>query len=166
MVGRDLLGESGYQEFSMRAVAARCGIGVGTLYNYYSSKQQLVAAILRSEWEVHLRRMAQIARSDRPELDRLTDVFGEVCAFMRGRHSLLISELPQSMGSDEIRSALAQRSAVRQQVADMLGAILHQRPEEQRQWLADCIARLFLSYSSYPEYDAAALHWILVKLLS
>lgn len=166
MVGRDLLDESGYQEFSMRAVAARCGIGVGTLYNYFPSKQQMVAAILRADWEVHLRRMAQIARQNAPELERLLGLYGEMCAFMRGKHSMLMHELPQSMDCDEVRGVLARRSVLRQQIIDTVASVLANRPEAQRLWLADCICRLFMSYSAGAEDHGQTIQSILEKLLA
>lgn len=166
MVGRDLLDQSGYQEFSMRAVAARCGIGVGTLYNYFPSKQQMVAAILRSDWEVHLRRMAQIARQGTPERERLLGLYGELCAFMRGKHNMLMHELPQSMDCDEVRGALAQRSVVRGQIVDTVASVLVARPESQREWLADCISRLLMSYSAGAEDHGQTIQNILDKLLA
>ncbi len=166
MVGRDLLDESGYQEFSMRAVAAHCGIGVGTLYNYFPSKQQMVAAILRADWEVHLRRMAQIARQSMPERERLLGLYGEMCAFMRGKHSMLMHELPQSMDCDEVRGALAQRSVVRRQVIDTVALVLTNRSRDQQEWLADCISRLFMSYSAGAEDHGQTIQNILDKLLA
>ncbi len=166
MVGRDLLDECGYQEFSMRAVAARGGIGVGTLYNYFPSKQQLVAAILRADWEVHLRRMTQIARQNATERERLLELYGQMCAFMRGKHSVLAHGLSQSMVCDEVRGAIAQRSMVRKQITDTVASVLGNRPEAQKQWLADCISRLFLSYSASVEDQSKTMENIIDKLLT
>lgn len=165
MAGRDLLGESGYEEFSMRAVAARCGIGVGTLYNYYPSKQHLVAGILRSEWDIHLRRMAQAAKQDKPELERLEAVFSELVAFMGGKHSVFVAQMPDKIDFDEVRGALARRAAVRQQIIDVVGSILCERPDGERELLSDAIARLFLSYSADGGQRPAAIRSILTKLL-
>lgn len=166
MVGRELLGEHGYQEFSMRTVAARCGIGVGTLYNYYASKQQLVTDILRSEWDVHLRRMLQVARSDQPEITRLEGVFVELSAFVQGRHSVMAAEFPETVDCNEIRGVLTQRAMVRQQVVSVVGSILQHRPEDLQERMADGIARVFLSYASDAAKGRDAVRWILEKLLA
>lgn len=44
-----LFARHGYAETTMGAIARRVGLAVGTLYNYFPSKPELVAAILRRE---------------------------------------------------------------------------------------------------------------------
>ena len=43
--------ESGYAAMTIRSVATACGVGVGTVYNYFSSKESLVAAFLLDDWK-------------------------------------------------------------------------------------------------------------------
>ena len=38
--------EGGYSAVTIRSVAAACGVGVGTVYNYFESKDALLAAFL------------------------------------------------------------------------------------------------------------------------
>ena len=38
-------------ELSMRAVAARCGIAVGSIYNYYPTKADLTIAVVAEVWQ-------------------------------------------------------------------------------------------------------------------
>ena len=42
--------ESGYGTLTIRSVAKACGVGVGTVYNYFSSKEELVATHLLDDW--------------------------------------------------------------------------------------------------------------------
>ena len=42
--------ESGYSAMTIRSVAAACGVGVGTVYNYYPSKEALAAAVILEDW--------------------------------------------------------------------------------------------------------------------
>src|SRR6266403_4963773 len=46
---RRLFEGSGYAGTAMEDVAARAGLAVGTLYNYFSSKDDLLLAIMRRE---------------------------------------------------------------------------------------------------------------------
>ena len=49
-VAKEMLLAEGYQKFTMRRVAAGCHIAVGTLYNYFSSKDVLAANIMLLDW--------------------------------------------------------------------------------------------------------------------
>lgn len=51
---KQLLLESGYAAFTMRAAARRCEIAVGTLYNYFSSKDELIGCIMLEDWQEDL----------------------------------------------------------------------------------------------------------------
>ena len=43
--------ESGFAAMTIRSVAKSCGVGVGTVYNYYPSKEALVATFMLSDWK-------------------------------------------------------------------------------------------------------------------
>ena len=48
---RLMLQEKGWSAIHMRSVAVRCGVSVGSLYNYFPSKTELVAATVESVWQ-------------------------------------------------------------------------------------------------------------------
>lgn len=48
---RGLLRERGWSALNMRSVAAECGVAVGSLYNYFPSKTELVMATVESVWQ-------------------------------------------------------------------------------------------------------------------
>ncbi len=43
--------EAGYSAMTIRSVAKACGVGIGTVYNYFSSKDELVAAFMLKDWQ-------------------------------------------------------------------------------------------------------------------
>jgi AcrR family transcriptional regulator len=67
-----LFAKKGYAEVAMEDVAARAGLAVGTIYNYFESKPALLLAIVRREAESLLERGRKIL--DDPSLDALTAV--------------------------------------------------------------------------------------------
>ncbi len=46
-----LLLQGGYSAVTIREVANRCGLGVGTVYNYFPSKEAMVAEYLLADWK-------------------------------------------------------------------------------------------------------------------
>ncbi|MCQ2489073.1 MAG: TetR/AcrR family transcriptional regulator [Clostridia bacterium] len=42
--------EKGYAKMTMRSISDECGIAVGTLYNYYKSKDVIVADVMLVDW--------------------------------------------------------------------------------------------------------------------
>ena len=49
-VSRELVKRQGQEAVSIRTVAAACGVSVGSIYNYFESKADLVAATVESVW--------------------------------------------------------------------------------------------------------------------
>lgn len=43
--------ENGNDNFSLRMIAKECGIAVGTIYNYFESKEMLIAKIHLEDWK-------------------------------------------------------------------------------------------------------------------
>lgn len=48
---RRIVAEKGLDALNMRAVAAECRIALGTLYNYYENKEELLLATVESIWQ-------------------------------------------------------------------------------------------------------------------
>ena len=49
--------EEGYRTMTVRRVAGKLGIGVGTLYNYFPSKEYLAASVMLEDWQEEIRRL-------------------------------------------------------------------------------------------------------------
>ncbi len=47
---RNLIRQRGWEAVSIRAVAEACGVSVGTIYNYFRSKDELIGASVESVW--------------------------------------------------------------------------------------------------------------------
>jgi len=48
---RDIVSENGLSAVNMRSVAERCHVALGSLYNYFSSKDALILATIESVWQ-------------------------------------------------------------------------------------------------------------------
>lgn len=62
------IASSGYSAVTIRSVASQCGVGVGTVYNYFPSKDALIAAAILEDWKVCLSTIqATSDATDQPE---------------------------------------------------------------------------------------------------
>lgn len=48
--GRKLLSNKGYKELNVREIAKKSNIALGTFYNYFSTKDELILEIVREDW--------------------------------------------------------------------------------------------------------------------
>ena len=59
---------SGYGALTIRSVAKECGVGIGTVYNYFPSKDALVASYMLQDWKSCLEVITRVSReADSPE---------------------------------------------------------------------------------------------------
>jgi AcrR family transcriptional regulator len=61
-----LLVEDGYERFSMRRLASRCGYTAPTLYHYFGDKRKLIDAVLEDGFRRILDRLRQVPSSADP----------------------------------------------------------------------------------------------------
>lgn len=58
----------GYAATTVRSVAGACGLGIGTVYNYFKSKEMLVAAFVYEDWKKYLEEMSALPKDSPQEL--------------------------------------------------------------------------------------------------
>jgi AcrR family transcriptional regulator len=61
----DLFQERGYEATTMRAIAARAGVSLGSSYHYFASKEHLVLEFYRHTHELHLEAIAPLLARER-----------------------------------------------------------------------------------------------------
>lgn len=49
-ISRELMQQQGWSAITIRSVAAGCHVSVGSIYNYFDSKETLIAATVESVW--------------------------------------------------------------------------------------------------------------------
>ena len=59
------IAERGYKNTTIRSVAAECGIAVGTVYNYFKSKDMLIASFILVDWLECVRSIAAQPKENR-----------------------------------------------------------------------------------------------------
>lgn len=83
------LARQGYAKTTVRSVAGACGIAVGTVYNYYPSKEHLIASYVARDWQTSLAAMNAGSR-DSPKAC-LHTIYLELRAFTE-KHNALFTD--------------------------------------------------------------------------
>ncbi|MBQ7323215.1 MAG: TetR/AcrR family transcriptional regulator [Clostridia bacterium] len=137
--GVRLLEEEGYSKFTVRSVAKACGLGLGTVYNYFPSKDALIATHLLEDWRTHLAVMQTCALEG---VERLECVYSHLEAFME-RHQSLFSD-PKA----KVSYANASSTWHKQLLSQLVEIVLPVCEGENRQFLAEFIVEALLVHSA------------------
>ena len=108
---REVLGESG-ADASMEQIAARAGVGVGTVYRRFASKDALVDELLQLALEDVLSSTDRaMARTDGQGLEELLRAFGQSFAAHARYASLLLQRRADDATGRRIRQAIDELTA-------------------------------------------------------
>ena len=78
---RRQIAERGYGSTTIRSVAGECGLAVGTVYNYFRSKEMLVAGFMAEDWQACLSELHAMPDDATPER-RLFAVYSTLTRFI------------------------------------------------------------------------------------
>lgn len=88
-VAKKQIEERGYANTTIRSVAGECGLAVGTVYNYFKSKDMLIATFVVEDWQNVLSDVRDIRTSDaRAVLKTIYDTLN----LFADRHKALFSD--------------------------------------------------------------------------
>jgi AcrR family transcriptional regulator len=88
-VGREIFAEQG-TEASLRDVARRAGVGIGTLYRHFPTREALLEALLRGSFDEVTAKAAEL-ETEGPAEDALVSWLGEMVALTHSRRGLIAS---------------------------------------------------------------------------
>ncbi|MBE5892753.1 MAG: TetR/AcrR family transcriptional regulator [Lachnospiraceae bacterium] len=86
---RKQIEESGYSAVTIRSVAKGCGVGVGTVYNYFPSKDDLVASFMAADWRLCLDTITGTGEKAADALPVLRCIYDQLCIFTKQHHSII-----------------------------------------------------------------------------
>ena len=114
---RDILQQEGYSALTMRRVAGSCNIALGTIYNYFPSKEVLSACVMLEDWQSALQQLHNRCAQASSSLQAMRLVYDCVAdfsaiyrnvwdqytvqsgllPFIRSRHRTLIAQLEEEI---------------------------------------------------------------------
>ena len=135
------IARAGYAKTTIRSVAQACGIGTGTVYNYFSSKEMLIASFMLEDWENCLARVKAASAED-PEA-YLQTLHEAILSFARD-HTALFQD--QEAGKTFAAVFPSRHARLRAQVAALVMPVVKNLPEDP-EFVAGFIAESLLTWT-------------------
>ena len=150
--------EGGYADLSMREIADECRMAVGTIYNYFPGKMQLVASIMAQDWELTQEKMDEA-------VDKSTDIKEGlllVCESIR-EFAGIYRNVWQGYGHESSARVMieSRHPILRDQISSRVSKLMMKYGYESELELATVLAEVVLSAAVWPKMDMNDL-----KLLS
>ena len=169
MASKTLLAEEGYEKLNIRAIASKCGIATGTLYNYYKSKHEIMEEILKIEWQMMLRRIQQFSKTGMNNIEKLEKVYTELCIIMNNVHNIWFSD---TCPSNDLSSIKSHKELLLKSLADKILQIINNEKEEKEQeeqkdysFISEVICKLFISYAYQGDVEFKKLSPVIESIL-
>ena len=134
----------GYSSMTIRSVAKACGVGVGTVYNYYESKDMLVASFMLEDWLAYKERIETGCAGDATPESALHCVYGELCRFTEKYAGVFKDENAESVFASSFRQ---RHMMLRSQIARPLLRLCEQQSKVNPEFLAEFLAETLLTWS-------------------
>lgn len=80
---KEILYSEGYQKLNMRNISKACGIALGTIYNYYPTKKELIMDMMTDYWHQYFYKIIEVSDSDCSFYDKLSIIFNELGVFIK-----------------------------------------------------------------------------------
>ena len=132
----------GYSKTTIRSVASACGLGVGTVYNYFKSKDMLIATFMLEDWRECLKEMKSHSSTEVEVV--LKGIYLSLQSFMQ-KHQALFSDIDAAKVFATVFNE--RHKQLREQLAEIILPICDNSRAENKGFLADFIADALLTWT-------------------
>lgn len=138
--------DAGYGTMTIRSVAKKCGVGVGTVYNYFASKEDLVATYLLADWNRCITAIEAVSTySDSPRPVALC-IYDQLVSFSARHAAIFLDEAAAASFSGSLGKY---HCMLRHQLAQPLRKFCHS--DFTSQFIAESLLTWSMSQKSFDE---------------
>ena len=139
---RKQIAQNGYANTTIRSVAKACGLGIGTVYNYFSSKDMLIASFMADDWKQCLKEIEHNVSNDAKKV--FESMYHSLSYFVQ-KYSALFSD---SDATKVYATAFSVRhEQLRSQLAGYIRPICDNAKVEDKEFLAEWLAESVLTWT-------------------
>ncbi len=139
---RNQVAKNGYRKTTVRSVAGACNIAVGTVYNYFKSKDMLIASFMADDW---IQCVDNIKSRPSPDAEAaLHNIYNGLLSFSK-KHEALFSDRD---AAKVYASVFSQRhKMLRSQLAEIIQPVCLSSSIEDKAFLAEYMAESILRWT-------------------
>lgn len=170
---KKLLYDEGFNSISIRRVAKECNIAVGTIYNYFPTKKELIVEMMINFWEEYFYNIESVLSSEENFYVKLKNIFNNLAEFIkRFKEVWLNNEIYSS--PDYIESGLEKENIYIHKLIIIIENLLkkevynhsHKITKKVNSYeLASFIVMNFISMIQMPYFDYVLFESILKELI-
>ena len=135
---------NGYDSVTIRSIARGCQIGLGTFYNYFKSKDVLIATYLLEEWEQRVERINAQAENETDPMQLVKTIHSELYGFMKNNMAVFTAEGAQKAFSTSIRTY---HNMLIEQISTPLSKVCERCGYENAEFLAQFVSESILTWT-------------------
>lgn len=163
-----ILYNEGFSKISIRRVAKECNIALGTIYNYFPSKKELIIEMMTNFWEEYFYNIEIILDSTDDMFIKLKNIFDKLAHFIKTfREVWLNNDIYSS--PDYIESGLKRQNIYIKKliitIEDLIKAEHCDRKKIDTYKMASFIVMNFISIVQIPYYDYTFFENIIKELI-
>ena len=136
--------EFGYSAMTIRSVASACGVGTGTVYNYFPSKDMLVASFMLEDWMLCIQAIEQGSTAAEDERAALYCMYQELLKYKEKYTNLFEDENAEA---SYMASSMQRHHLLCEQLAEPLKMWTAKQTKVDASFLAEFIAENMLTLS-------------------
>ena len=171
ITAKEILYNEGFKRFSMRTLSKKCGIALGTIYNYYSTKEELIIEMMTDYWKEKFYILQDIVNSNDTLYIKLNEIFNELSIFIKTFKEIWLKpELYEN--PDCIKKSLEKENIYIEKLVIMIENILLEEVEKNKINLkldsyetAKFILMNFITMSQMPIFKYSSFEIFLKELL-
>ena len=170
---RERIAGEGWNAVNIRTLAKRCGIASGTIYNYYPSREAILAAVISRDWEKAEESIlaffsGSTADPEADAVDKLRFLHGVLSAFM-GVYRMVWAESPGHLSGRAWERGGKEKEGFRLRMEEFVRLVLSgiQAAEGiDGDFLVSFIARSVIDWSGEDDFDFSRMEPVITALLA
>lgn len=160
---KELLLSEGYGALTLRIVAKKCGIAVGTIYNYYSSKNMLVASVMMEDWQMALEKMSDGFCFSHSVKDGFETIYNAIVDFGL-IYEVVWFQFSMAENGNVQKEIRDRHQMLRKQISNKMKDVLVMFGKEINEGQIDLLAEAVLAAAMEPDIDFQAVADVIVHL--